>query len=64
MIFKESLESDILSDILTVLCEGNDFGKNGSENAFSYLKSISDVKRFSALTMFMTSNDKQSIHTH
>lgn len=46
--------------MLNILCESKDLGKNGSENAFSYLKSISDVKRFNALTMFMTSNDKQS----
>lgn len=54
-IFQESLESDVFSDIIVILSE-NFVEKNLP--TFSYLQSLSNVKRFSALTMFMSSKDK------
>ncbi|XP_077289980.1 RNA polymerase II-associated protein spaghetti isoform X2 [Arctopsyche grandis] len=56
-IFKESLESDVLSDILKIICASEDF----SEGAFPYLKSLSEVRRFSTLAMFLSDGDKQAL---
>lgn len=55
-IFKESMESSIFSDILAIL--KTEFVKR-KESIFSYLKDLSDVRRFRALVMFISNSEKQ-----
>lgn len=57
VIFKESLDTKLFSDILETLTHRF---IDKSENVYSYLHGLSNVKRFSTLTMFMTSKDKES----
>ncbi|XP_076637274.1 RNA polymerase II-associated protein spaghetti [Colletes latitarsis] len=57
-IFQDSMESDIFSDILEVLWV--EFIKR-KESIFSYLKDLSEVKRFRALIMFISNNEKQCL---
>ncbi|KAJ3650284.1 hypothetical protein Zmor_021981 [Zophobas morio] len=54
-IFKESLESMVFSEILEVLVKS--FVKNG-DDVYNFLKFLSEMKRFSTLTMFMDERDK------
>ncbi|XP_043258102.1 RNA polymerase II-associated protein 3 isoform X1 [Colletes gigas] len=57
-IFQDSMESDIFNDILKVLWL--EFIKR-KESIFSYLKDLSEVKRFRALIMFISNNEKQCL---
>lgn len=57
VIFKESLESDIFSGVLTIFA--TEFIKNRTP-VIQYLLGLTKVRRFSALTLFMTENDKTS----
>lgn len=59
LIFKESLESKVFSEIIAVLRENS--ADNGL-NLYNYLLGLIEVKRFSALIMFMSSKDKKSKH--
>jgi RNA polymerase II-associated protein 3 len=59
IIFKNSLESDILSDILNVLLNGTDFAQNNFIPVLPYMNSLCEVKRFSALVMFLSDADKE-----
>ncbi|XP_050306192.1 RNA polymerase II-associated protein 3 [Anthonomus grandis grandis] len=57
-IFREAMESKVFSDILEVLsmsCTEN------FDETFEFLKQLTRVKRFSALTMFMESKDKNCL---
>ncbi|XP_059057915.1 RNA polymerase II-associated protein 3-like [Achroia grisella] len=56
-IFENALESDVLSDVLRTLYQHTDKFKGKSVSA--YLRGLCTVKRFSALAMFLSSNDKQ-----
>lgn len=58
VIFKESLESDIFSNILAVLV--TEFIKNRTP-VIQYLLGLTKVRRFSALTLFMTKHDKANV---
>lgn len=58
-IFQDSMESDIFSDILTIL--KTEFMKR-EEPIFLYLKNLSDVKRFRTLIMFISNLEKQGIY--
>lgn len=53
------MESDIFSDILTIL--KTEFMKR-EDPIFPYLKNLSDVKRFRALIMFISNLEKQGIY--
>lgn len=55
-IFKDSLETGIFSDILSIL--KTEFVKR-QEPIFWYLKDLSDVRRFRALIMFTSNSEKQ-----
>ncbi|XP_044746948.1 RNA polymerase II-associated protein 3 [Coccinella septempunctata] len=57
-LFKDSLESDVFSEILYVLAEH--LAKEKDET-YEYLLHLSKIKRFSALSMFLTLNDKNSL---
>ncbi|XP_011637752.1 RNA polymerase II-associated protein 3 [Pogonomyrmex barbatus] len=57
-IFQDSMETDIFSDILATL--KTEFTKR-REPIFSYLKDLSNVKRFRAFTMFISSSEKQDL---
>ncbi|KMQ96604.1 rna polymerase ii-associated protein 3, partial [Lasius niger] len=57
-IFQDSMESDIFSDILTIL--KTEFMKR-EDPIFPYLKNLSDVKRFRALIMFISNLEKQDL---
>ncbi|XP_011139128.1 RNA polymerase II-associated protein 3 isoform X2 [Harpegnathos saltator] len=57
-IFQDSMESNIFSDILTVL--KTKFIKR-QESIFSYLKDLSNVRRFRALIMFTSNSEKQDL---
>ncbi|XP_024890607.1 RNA polymerase II-associated protein 3 isoform X1 [Temnothorax curvispinosus] len=57
-IFRDSMESDIFSDILMTL--KTEFMKR-NEPIFSYLKDLSNVKRFRAFIMFITNSEKQDL---
>ncbi|KZC06477.1 PREDICTED: RNA polymerase II-associated protein 3 [Dufourea novaeangliae] len=57
-IFKDSMESDIFSDILEVL--RIEFVKR-REFVFRYLKDLSEVKRFRALIMFISNKEKECL---
>lgn len=56
-IFKESLESKVFSEIVELL---NDSPRNDNISPYDYLVGLSQVKRFSALIMFMSTKDKKS----
>ena len=55
-IFKDSMESDIFTQILTIL---NETFVSKNDNVFDYLESLSKVKRFRTLVLFMSSSDKK-----
>lgn len=57
-IFKDSMESNIFSDILTTL--KTEFVRR-NEPIFSYLKDLSNVKRFRAFIMFISNSEKQDL---
>lgn len=57
VIFKESLESNTFSSVLAVLA--TEFIKNKT-SVIQYLLGLTKVRRFSALILFMTENDKTS----
>lgn len=57
-IFKESLESDIFSSVLAVL--STEFIRNRTA-VIQYLLGLTKVRRFNALTLFMTDNDKSNV---
>ncbi|XP_047110434.1 RNA polymerase II-associated protein 3 isoform X1 [Schistocerca piceifrons] len=57
-IFRESMESNMLSEIITTLVE--DFLQHKAA-VYPYLKGLSEVKRFGALTMFLSKNDKSGL---
>lgn len=52
------MESNIFSDILTIL--KTEFIKR-EEPIFSYLKDLSDIKRFRALVMFLNNSEKEGL---
>lgn len=58
-IFQDSMESDIFVEILEVL--RTEFVKRKEQLIFSYLKDLSQVKRFRALIMFISNSDKENI---
>ncbi|XP_013194327.2 RNA polymerase II-associated protein 3 isoform X1 [Amyelois transitella] len=58
-IFENALESDILSDLLRVLTNYTE--KYKEKTVKEYLKNICRVKRFSALAMFLSNNDREHI---
>lgn len=55
-IFENALESDVLSDVLYIICINKDKFRN---KISAYLKNLCKVKRFSALAMFLTVSDKE-----
>lgn len=55
-IFKDSMEPDTFSEILAIL--SSEFIKR-KEPLYRYLEDLAQVKRFGALTMFMTAGDKK-----
>lgn len=57
-IFNNTMESDVLSQILKVLHEK--FVPNDNK-VFEYLRSLSKVKRFGTLVFFMTENDREML---
>lgn len=57
VIFKESLECNIFSEIISVLA--SEFIAVG-EPVLEYIEGFSKVRRFGALTLFMSLNDKSS----
>ncbi|XP_011687189.1 PREDICTED: RNA polymerase II-associated protein 3 isoform X2 [Wasmannia auropunctata] len=57
-IFQDSMESDIFSGILSTL--KTEFMKR-NEPIFSYLKDLSNVKRFRTFIMFISSSEKQDL---
>ncbi|CAH1986684.1 unnamed protein product [Acanthoscelides obtectus] len=57
-IFQNSLESNVFSNILEVLSR---YFTANNDNVWDILESMTHVKRFSALAMFMTSQDKQNL---
>ncbi|XP_066152253.1 RNA polymerase II-associated protein 3 isoform X2 [Euwallacea fornicatus] len=57
-LFKESLDSTVFSSILEVLSNG--FVANG-DDVYGFLYHLTQVPRFSALTMFMDSKDKDCL---
>lgn len=57
VIFKDSLDTKVFSEVIETLAHA--FIKN-SQPVYPYLNGLTQVKRFSTLTMFMTSNDKKS----
>ncbi|KAJ0174327.1 hypothetical protein K1T71_010473 [Dendrolimus kikuchii] len=59
-IFENSLESDILSEVLVTL--HNNIDKFKEKTITAYLKGFSGVKRFSALAMFLSSKDKELLN--
>lgn len=60
-IFQDSMESDIFSDILMTL--KTEFMKR-NEPIFSYLKDLSNVKRFRAFIMFINNTEKQGMYNN
>lgn len=60
-IFRDSMESDIFSDILMTL--KTEFMKR-NEPIFSYLKDLSNVKRFRAFIMFISNSEKQGMYNN
>nr|XP_022902333.1 RNA polymerase II-associated protein 3-like [Onthophagus taurus] len=59
-IFKYNMECAVFGEILEVL---NDHFVPNNENYYEYLMGLTKVNRFSALVMFMTSKDTQSLHS-
>ncbi|XP_028179247.1 RNA polymerase II-associated protein 3-like isoform X3 [Ostrinia furnacalis] len=59
-IFENALESDVLSDVLTTL--HSDMAKFGAKTVAAYLQSMTKVKRFSALAMFLSDGDKKVLN--
>nr|CAI5819204.1 unnamed protein product [Callosobruchus analis] len=57
-IFLDSLESNVFSNILEVLVK---YFIANKDNVWDILESMTHVKRFSALAMFMSSQDKQNL---
>ncbi|KAF7271857.1 hypothetical protein GWI33_015334 [Rhynchophorus ferrugineus] len=57
-IFKESLESNIFSNILDVLAT---YFIQEKEDVFDYMSNLTRVKRFSTLVMFLDSKDKNCL---
>ncbi|RVE52992.1 hypothetical protein evm_002290 [Chilo suppressalis] len=57
-IFENSLESDVLSEVIQVLHSDKD--KFKQHTVAAYLKNMCAVKRFSALAMFLSGSDKKS----
>lgn len=57
-IFRDSMETDIFSGILTTL--KTEFMKR-KEPIFSYLKDLSNIKRFRAFIMFISNSEKQDL---
>lgn len=55
-IFKESMESNLFSDILLIL--STKFIEN-EDAVFNYLKSFEGLKRFKMLVLFMSPEDKE-----
>ncbi|XP_020289075.1 RNA polymerase II-associated protein 3-like [Pseudomyrmex gracilis] len=56
-IFQDSMESDIFSSILKTLKEFME----RQQSVFSYLKNLSNIKRFRALIMFLSNAEKQDL---
>ncbi|XP_075981308.1 RNA polymerase II-associated protein 3-like isoform X2 [Anticarsia gemmatalis] len=59
-IFENALESDVLSDVLRLL---HDNTSSFNNKITAYLLALSQVKRFSALAMFLSANDKKLLTT-
>ncbi|XP_015516347.1 RNA polymerase II-associated protein 3 [Neodiprion lecontei] len=59
-LFKDSMEPDTFSEILTIL--STEF-INRKKPLFRYLEDLAQVKRFGALTMFMSTADKNALKT-
>lgn len=57
-VFQDSLESSILSDIISTIKTGF---LQFKEPALPYIMGLSNVRRFGALAMFMSQNDKAGI---
>lgn len=57
-IFQDSMESNIFSDILTIL--NTEFIKR-KEPIFFYLKDLSDVKRFRTFVMFLSNSERKDL---
>lgn len=55
-IFENALESDLLAELIRILHDDRE--KFKEKPVFDYLKAISKVKRFSALSMFLSKEDK------
>ncbi|KAI4467211.1 rna polymerase ii-associated protein 3 [Holotrichia oblita] len=58
LIFKESLESKVFSEIIDILSENS---TENTLNLYDYLLGLTEVKRFSALIMFMSSKNKKNL---
>ncbi|EFA06488.1 RNA polymerase II-associated protein 3 [Tribolium castaneum] len=58
LIFKESLESSVFSEILEVLTKC--FIERG-DDVFDFLKYFTQIRRFSAIIMFLSVNDKNCL---
>lgn len=54
------MESDIFSDILMTL--KTEFMEKRNEPIFSYLKDLSNVKRFRTFIMFINNSEKQGVY--
>ena len=57
-IFKDSMESNIFSEILTIL--NSKFLPNG-DHVYDFLFHLSKLKRFRTLVLFMTQSDKEGM---
>ncbi|XP_063540630.1 RNA polymerase II-associated protein 3 isoform X2 [Cydia strobilella] len=60
-IFDNALESPVLSEFLQLL--HGDVTKYAHHTVTSYLRGLSRVKRFSALAMFLSNKDKQTLNS-
>ncbi|XP_026739716.1 RNA polymerase II-associated protein 3-like isoform X1 [Trichoplusia ni] len=58
-IFANALESDVLSDVVRILHDNSD---RFAGRVAAYLTQLSNVKRFSAIAMFLSPNDKQMLN--
>ncbi|KAI5640178.1 putative monad-binding region of RPAP3 domain-containing protein [Phthorimaea operculella] len=54
-----SLESSVLSEFLSLMAEAPEAYKQ--KTVAAYLQGLAGVRRFSALAMFLSSNDKQLV---
>ncbi|CAH0724176.1 unnamed protein product, partial [Brenthis ino] len=59
-IFENALESDVLSEVIATLHNNKDKFRHRTVSA--YLKALCKVKRFSALAMFLTADDKKLLN--